>query len=40
MRDLLRDWRRWTAAERAFAVTLTAVTCAALPLLLALDSLR
>jgi hypothetical protein len=37
MRDLLRDWHRWTPAERLMAATLT-FTAIAVPLALALRS--
>jgi hypothetical protein len=37
MKDILKDWRRWSAAERLLAVALLAVLSLTPPLAVALE---
>jgi len=37
MRDLIRDWRRWTKAERVLAGVIVVLLVVGLPALLAID---
>jgi len=37
MRDLIRDWRRWTKAERVLASIIVALLVVGLPTLLVID---
>jgi hypothetical protein len=37
MRDLIRDWRRWTKAERVLAGVIVVLLVVGLPTLLAID---
>jgi hypothetical protein len=38
MQDFVRDWRRWTKAERVFAGVIAVLVVAGVPTLLAINS--